>query len=89
MKVLNLRDNPDTTNAVLIDRRTKWGNPFIIGRDGTRDECCDKYRVYLRNNQELLDALSELVGYDLLCWCIPLRCHGYEIIEVMEERGLV
>ena len=22
---------------VLIDRTTKWGNPFIIGRDGDRD----------------------------------------------------
>ena len=45
MKVLNLRKRPQAINAVRIDRQTKWGNPFIIGVDGTRDEVCDKYKV--------------------------------------------
>jgi hypothetical protein len=25
--------------------RQKWGNPFAIGRDGTRDEVIAKYRA--------------------------------------------
>lgn len=25
--------------AVKVDRTTPWGNPFVVGRDGTREEC--------------------------------------------------
>jgi hypothetical protein len=34
-------------NAVKVDRSTKWGNPFIVGKDGTRAECVDLYRKLL------------------------------------------
>ena len=34
-------------NAVKVDRTTKWGNPFIVGTDGTRADCVDLYRVML------------------------------------------
>jgi hypothetical protein len=30
---------------VYIGRPSKWGNPFQIGRDGTRDEVIAKYRA--------------------------------------------
>jgi hypothetical protein len=33
--------------AVRIDRRTQWGNPFKVGRDGTRDEVVAKFEVWL------------------------------------------
>ena len=26
-------------NTVCVDRSTKWGNPFVVGRDGTRNAC--------------------------------------------------
>ena len=32
----NFAHAPVHNNTVLIDRRTKWGNRFRIGRDGTR-----------------------------------------------------
>ncbi len=28
---------------VFIGRPSKWGNPFIIGKDGTREEVLEKY----------------------------------------------
>ena len=38
LAIVNLKHEPDAVanGAVLIDRRTRWGNPFVVGRDGTR-----------------------------------------------------
>lgn len=63
-------------DAVYVGRPTKWGNPFAIGRDGTREEVIEKYRL---NALELgidLAAREELRGKDLVCWCAPLACHA-------------
>ena len=32
---------------VYIGRGSKWGNPFVIGKDGTREEVINKYEEYL------------------------------------------
>lgn len=65
---------------VLIDRRTEHGNPFILGRDGDRDEVCDKYRIWLwdriKSGDLSLEKLAGLHGKRLGCHCYPLRCHG-------------
>ncbi len=64
-------------NAVKIDRTTKWGSPFAIGRDGSREEVMEKYRDYLRKRPDLLKAIpGELSGKVLVCWCWPDQCHG-------------
>ena len=67
-------------NTVLIDRRTKWGNKFRIGRDGTRDEVIARYRADLwrriRAGEIALEELAELDGCWLACHCDPLPCHG-------------
>ena len=34
-------------NTVKVDRSTKWGNPFIVGTDGTRAQCIEWFRVML------------------------------------------
>ena len=31
------------TGAVKVDRTTKWGNPFVVGVDGSAAECVDLY----------------------------------------------
>ncbi len=69
---------------VLIDRRTKWGNPFIIGKDGTREQVIAKYRVYVRQFPKLTAALPELRGKTLGCWCKPQACHGDVLAELAE-----
>jgi uncharacterized protein DUF4326 len=61
---------------VLIDRTTKWGNPFVIGRDGTREECIAKYEKWLPTQPHLMAALHELRGRVLGCHCAPEPCHG-------------
>ncbi|HMJ28587.1 MAG TPA: DUF4326 domain-containing protein [Xanthobacteraceae bacterium] len=34
-------------NTVKVDRSTKWGNPFIVGTDGTRARCVELFQLML------------------------------------------
>jgi hypothetical protein len=46
---------------IYIGRPSNWGNPFVIGRDGNREQVIEKYRAYILANQTLLAAAkSEL-----------------------------
>ncbi len=67
-------------NTVLVDRRTKWGNRWHVGQDGTREEVIARYRVDLwrliQSGEVSLEELAELDGCWLACWCEPLPCHG-------------
>jgi hypothetical protein len=72
---------------VYIGRPSKWGNPFPIGKDGTRDQVCDKYEEWFQSQDELKSSLHELVGKDLGCWCKPERCHGDYLLKLANELG--
>lgn len=61
---------------VYIGRGSKWGNPFIIGKDGTRAEVISKYEDHLLASPELMSALPELKGKTIACYCKPAPCHG-------------
>ena len=80
--VVNLQHHPDAIakGAVRIDRRTKWGNPFRIGKHGTREEVIARYRAELwrriRAGRVSLEELAALHGKSLACHCAPLPCHG-------------
>jgi Domain of unknown function (DUF4326) len=39
-KILNARQagTKPTADRVYVGRPSKWGNPFVIGRDGIRDQ---------------------------------------------------
>ena len=89
--VINLRREPALreelahapvhNNTILIDRRTKWGNRFRIGRDGTREQVIARYRADLwrriRAGQITLEELAGMDGMWLACWCDPQPCHGH------------
>ncbi len=81
-RIVNLKREPDAVadGAVRIDRRTPWGNPFVVGHDGTRVEVIARYRAdlwrRLREGEVKLQALAALAGRDLACHCAPLPCHG-------------
>lgn len=82
-KVVHCKKEP---YDIYIGRPSKWGNPFKIGVDGTRDEVLEKYKIYMLQNQYLKEDLKELVGKTLGCWCKPkYRCHGDILIELIEE----
>lgn len=68
---------------VYIGRPSKWGNPFVIGKDGTRNEVIEKYRSWLLSQPQLIkDAREQLRGKVLGCWCSPSACHGDVLSEV-------
>lgn len=80
MAVLNKHKHGIPQGAVYIGRGSKWGNPFVIGMHGNRDEVCERHAEYLRNQvrsgEISKEELAELYGKDLVCFCAPARCHG-------------
>ena len=80
-RVVNLRYEK---YGVYIGRGSKWGNRFVIGRDGNREEVIRKYREWILKNDRLLNCLVELKGKVLGCYCKPLACHGDVLVELVE-----
>jgi len=80
--------NIHTTSVydVYIGRGSKWGNPFVLGYDGTREQVIAKYEIYIRRTKSLMDALPELVGKVLGCYCYPLPCHGDVLLKLLKEQ---
>jgi len=74
-----------SAHDVYIGRPSAWGNPFAIGKDGTREEVIEKYKAWLLGNQELLSQLPTLRGKVLGCWCSPNACHGDVLAQFANE----
>lgn len=71
---------------VYIGRPSKWGNPFEIGKDGSRGEVIVKYKEYVLGQKELMDSLHELRDKTLACWCSPMACHGDVLAELADKK---
>ena len=86
-KVLNARlvGKLSTGTRVYVGRPSKWGNPFVIGRDGTRDEVIAKYREWILQQPALMASLHEVRGRDLICWCAPESCHA-DVLRALANR---
>ena len=68
---------------VRVDRGSRWGNPFVLGDDGTRDEVIGAYRDhYLPHKPSIRSRIGELRGKLLACWCAPEPCHGDVLAEL-------
>ena len=71
---------------VFIGRPGPYGNPFIIGRDGSREEVIAKHKEMVENNPELVKKIRrELRGKILGCFCAPNSCHGDTYAEIANE----
>lgn len=68
--------------AIYIGRPGPWGNPFIIGRHGTRAEVIQKYEDLITTQRLPLHHIELLRGHDLVCWCAPLPCHGDVLLKL-------
>jgi hypothetical protein len=62
------------------------GNPFVIGRDGTREEVIEKFRLYANREPSIRAMLPSLRGKRLGCVCKPKACHGDVYVEMIEEE---
>lgn len=83
-RVLNKRVVGD--QGVYIGRPSRYGNPFVMGRDGDRVAVVARYERYLLEHPDLLAAARrELRGRDLTCWCAPQPCHGDVLLRLVNQ----
>ena len=81
--VLNKYKLKPEDTGVYCGRGSPWGNPFVIGQDGSRDDVCNKYEKMVENNPKLKARVREkLRGKSLVCFCKPARCHGDYLLAV-------
>lgn len=85
-KVVNLRKEK---YDIYCGRPSIFGNPFIIGKDGTRTEVINKYKEYFYNkillDKEFKIEVLKLKNKTLGCFCKPLKCHLDIIVEYLEN----
>lgn len=94
--------NRQGRDGYYIGRPSSLGNPFVIGRDGSRAEVVAKYREWLAGHLAKPPTFygpARVAFYDLLvraqagehirlyCYCAPLACHGDVIKELLEHHG--
>jgi len=85
--VYNKRHRNVPRDAVYIGRPSKWGNPYEIGKDGTREDVIKKYIGYMESRPDLVEASrKELKGKDLVCWCSPTACHGDILLNIANSE---
>jgi DNA-binding CsgD family transcriptional regulator len=69
-----------------VDRKSAWGNPFVLPDDGSRDQVIEAYaEYYLPHKPSLLAKLDTLAGKALGCWCAPESCHA-DVLKAAIER---
>ena len=82
MRILNQKIDAIPPDAVYVGRGrgSRFGNRYVIGRDGDRDQVIELYRRWLwreiRAGRITRDDLRALDGHDLVCWCHPKPCHA-------------
>ena len=82
-KIVNLSNDK---YDVYIGRPSKWCNPFIIGRDGNREEVIEKYREWILSNLVLINNLTEIKDKTLGCFCKPKSCHGDVLVDLCDKE---
>ncbi len=78
---------------ILIDRGTKWGNPYSHKNNTTakfkvktRVEAILMYEKWL--DIQILEGkldIEELRNKVLGCWCKPLSCHGDILVNKLKQ----
>jgi len=92
MKIVNIKSGDPydiyigRANKTYGLAESKWANPFVVGKDGTREEVIDKYREWISMQPALLKGLEELRNKTLGCWCFPEKCHGEVLIDLLNSK---
>lgn len=82
--------NKDTFYDSYIGRGSLFGNEWVIGKDGTRDEVIDRYKESfdkkVESDPSFRTEVLKLKNKTLGCYCKPARCHGDIIQGWLDER---
>lgn len=65
------------SDAVYVGRGSPWGNPFVMGVDGDRDQVCDAFETRVLPTLDV----TPLRGKSLVCYCAPKRCHADALLR--------
>jgi hypothetical protein len=87
MKIRVVNEHTHGRIGTFIGRPSPLGNPFVIGRDDTREDVIQLYHRWLRQQwqtkgparKELLKLARQAKkegGIVLRCYCAPQACHG-------------
>lgn len=81
--IFNKRNDSIPPDAVMVDRGTQWGNPFIMTSEWQRDYVCERFELYARLRLIVEPKwLDPLRGKCLVCWCYPKRCHAETLLRL-------
>ena len=69
---------------IYCGKESKWENPYILHRDGDRNQIIEKFANHLLKTG-LIGEIEELRGKKLGCHCRPQRCHLDVIVDLLEE----
>lgn len=85
-KVLNKKKVGLPEGSMYVGRPSVFGNPYIIGQDGTREEVIEKYRQWIAVRPQLIEYGKKYYkGCDLVCWCSPLPCHADILLKLFND----
>lgn len=74
--VVNIREHLD---GIYCGRSSMFGNPYVIGKDGSRKDVIRKHHKYfhlrIRHDQRFREHVESLRGRFIFCHCYPLPCH--------------
>lgn len=96
-RLINLKitkvSNKDAGDSydVYIGRGTLWGNPYQMGKEGTRDEVIAKFaydfeKRFLKLPEKFDENIEKLRGKTLGCHCKPAACHGDVIASYLNSQ---
>jgi hypothetical protein len=83
--IIFIDDGMWNDDHVYIGRGSKWGNPFVVGEHGTREEVIAKYRDEVLPTLMLDEEFQSLRGKTLVCHCWPKPCHGNVLIDELDK----
>ena len=90
-RIVNLKHEPDAVanGAVRVDRRTRWGNPYVLGKDGSREQVVARYRADLWRRIRAGDiALADLAALDSSDPRVSLPSEAVSRARARTRRGL-
>ena len=90
-KIINIKSGEKYD--IYCGRPSIYGNQFVIGKDGDRNEVCDKFEAYfqerVKNDLEYRNEIYKLRNKTLGCFCVPNRCHCETYINYLNKPSKV
>ena len=86
--VINIRSGAEYD--ILIGAPSIYANPFHINKSLSRERCIKLFKkdfdIKIKKNKQFRQAVMDLKGQRLGCYCKPLKCHGDVYVNWLEGK---